>query len=145
MAQGRCNAASEDRFGEIWTMKIDELGRVEISLLALAYRRKQGIDPTSVASKIGIPLRQMARAVSTLISRNYVIEKESRYFLTTEGRDAVLANQWAFVFKGERVWRNVPSKFTSHSLPAWEPYAPRIRLLDKKTFRLQSRKTGVKS
>lgn len=121
------------------------LGRVEISLLALAFRRKQGVDPSAIATKIGISLREMARAISFLISNGYLVEKEERFVLTKEGRDAILANQDAFVFKGERTWREVPSDFTSHSIPAWEPYAPRTRLLDIKFFRLHSRKRRLDS
>jgi predicted transcriptional regulator len=108
--------------------------KIEIALLSSALKRSGGIEIWTITSKLGISVRDAAKAFQKLRELELLIEKNDVLRLTTKGRDWIMQNQSTFAFSGNKHWRAVPEHFESSKLQPFEPYAPRLRRIDKKFF-----------
>lgn len=115
-------------------MTASDLSPTELEILSRAFKRSEGIAIWSLVGRLGIPVRNVATAFRTLQRLGFLIEENDLLRITSKGRGWVMQNQSIFAFSGEKKWRLVPDSFESDSIKAFEPYAPRIRRLDKRTF-----------
>jgi len=110
------------------------LSKADLEVLLRLRISSNGLDAYSLFQYLSIPFTEFIKVIKTLSEKEFIDETKDDYFrISTKGQETLKSKKASVANKH---WRQVPERFIVPKLNEKSFYIPSLRLLDKKTFKI---------
>jgi len=112
-----------------------KLNKLQINILRTLFKSYGELDSYTLFKRMKVSISELSNALDFLTKHEMVTEEDHNIKLTLKGKGSIYIDSTSS-YDGNKKWREVPDEFKLNDLGVNEPYLPSVRLLDKKTFKI---------